>query len=582
MFCYLLSHFTNHSLGNISYEAMKEGLVIHMAIWRFPPVMVLLCAAAVTHASLGLWALYQRRHFHWKVPEVIQLALGLSIPVLMLQHLVGLRLPVILDDAQRYYAHALGYYWLNRNDLRTYTFLGLAVAWTHACIGLFFWLRMKPIFTRLGPLLLACAVLLPALAALGVYQGARNYLELQKVPEWRKQELTQPTTPAQRVLNDQIKSYATMAWLALVLAVFAARWVRDLRERRHGLIRVSYPDERRAMVPRGYSVLEASWRFGIPHASVCGGRARCSTCRVRILGDCSALPLPSRREMAVLNRVGAGGNPAVRLACQLRPQIDITVVPILPTDTNAAWLRDVKMYKGGKEQYVVAMFVDMRESSKLAESRLPFDAVFIVNRFLTTVSEAVIKAGGSPNQFVGDGLLALFGLTTERDVACRQALHAVSQIGIGMERLNALLKDDLTKPIRFGVGIHGGKVVIGDIGYRGHFVFTALGDAVNVSARLQDITKDLKCEVVVSDEIRRAAGVEADVMPTTHGIAARPQRSGERLRDRARGRYAADRLISSGTDCPRRLSERARSRRSLAHRGGGSPRLRLRRDKAPR
>jgi len=515
MFCYLLSHFTNHALGNISYEAMKEGLVVHMAIWRFPPVMFLLYTAAVVHGGLGLWALYQRRHFHWKLPEVLQLGLGLSIPALMLQHLVGLRLPVILDDAQRYYAHALGYYWLQRPDLRIFTFVGLVVAWTHACIGLFFWLRMRPIFTRVAPLLLAGAVLLPALAALGVYQGARSYVELQKSPEWRKQELTQPATPTQRVLNDQLKSYTTVAWLALVLAVFAARGVRDLRERRQGLIRVSYPDDRRAMVPRGYSVLEASLRFGIPHASVCGGRARCSTCRVRILGDCSTLPLPTRREMAVLNRVGAGGNPAVRLACQLRPLLDITVVPILPTETNAAWLRDVRMHKGGKEQYVVAMFVDMRESSKLAETRLPFDAVFIVNRFLTTVSEAVLKAGGTPNQFVGDGLLALFGVTTERDTACRQALQAVAQIGVGMERLNALLKDDLTKPIQFGVGIHGGKVVVGDIGYRGHFVFTALGDAVNVSARLQDMTKDLKCEVVVSDEVRRASGLEADVLPTT-------------------------------------------------------------------
>ncbi|HEY5307614.1 MAG TPA: adenylate/guanylate cyclase domain-containing protein, partial [Casimicrobiaceae bacterium] len=422
--------------------------------------------------------------------------------------------PVILDDAQRYYAHALGYYWLQRPDLRIFTFTGLVVAWTHACIGVFFWLRMRPIFTHVAPLLLACAVLLPALAALGVYQGARSYVEMQKSPEWRKQELTQPATPAQRVLNDQLKSYTTMAWLALVLAVFATRGVRDLRERRHGLIRVSYPDDRRATVPRGYSVLEASLRFGIPHASVCGGRARCSTCRVRVLGDCGPLPSPSRREMAVLNRVGAGGNPTVRLACQLRPLLDITVVPILPTETNAAWLRDVRMHKGGKEQYVVAMFVDMRESSKLAETRLPFDAVFIVNRFLTTISEAVLKAGGTPNQFVGDGLLALFGLTTDRDTACRQALHAVSHIGGGIERLNMLLKDDLTKPIQFGVGIHGGKVVVGDIGYRGHFVFTALGDAVNVSARLQDMTKDLKCEVVVSDEIRRAAGVGPDELRT--------------------------------------------------------------------
>jgi len=219
--------------------------------------------------------------------------------------------------------------------------------------------------------------------------------------------------------------------------------------------------------------------------------------------------------MAVLNRVGAGGNPALRLACQLRPESDIVVVPILPADTDAAWLRNVGRHRGGKEQYTVAMFVDMRESSKLAETRLPFDTVFIVNRFLTTVSEAVLKAGGAPNQFVGDGLLALFGLTVEREVACRQAMQAVANIGNGVDRLNALLKDDLPQPIRFGIGVHGGKAIVGDIGYRGHFVFTALGDAVNVSARLQDMSKDLQCEVVISDEVRRSAGYASERMRST-------------------------------------------------------------------
>jgi adenylate cyclase len=153
------------------------------------------------------------------------------------------------------------------------------------------------------------------------------------------------------------------------------------------------------------------------------------------------------------------------------------------------------------------MFIDMRESTRLAETRLPFDAVFIVNRFLTTVSEAVVKAGGAPNQFVGDGLLALFGLTTNRDVARRQALHAAASIGVAVDRLNALLDEDLTQPIRFGIGIHAGKVVVGDIGYKGHYIFTALGDAVNVSARLQDLTKEFNCEVVLSHEVCPADGL---------------------------------------------------------------------------
>ena len=143
----------------------------------------------------------------------------------------------------------------------------------------------------------------------------------------------------------------------------------------------------------------------------------------------------------------------------------------------------------GEERYLVSLFVDMRGSTKLAEKRLPFDTVFIVNRFLGAVSQAVIECGGQPNQFVGDGQLALFGLAADPRTACRQALRAAGMIAANIDELNQFLSHDLREPIRFGVGIHGGEVIIGDIGYRDHMVFTALGDAVNVAARLQDMTK---------------------------------------------------------------------------------------------
>jgi adenylate cyclase len=159
------------------------------------------------------------------------------------------------------------------------------------------------------------------------------------------------------------------------------------------------------------------------------------------------------------------------------------------------------------------MFVDMRGSTKLAEKRLPFDTVFIVNRFLGAVSQAVIECGGQPNQFVGDGQLALFGLGSDPQTACRQALKAAAQIAVHVDELNQFLSHDLREPIRFGIGIHGGEVIIGDIGYRDHMVFTALGDAVNVAARLQDMTKSLGCEVIVSEEVRKTAGLPADALP---------------------------------------------------------------------
>jgi adenylate cyclase len=262
-------------------------------------------------------------------------------------------------------------------------------------------------------------------------------------------------------------------------------------------------------VPKGLSVLEASLRYQVPHASVCGGRARCSTCRIRVIGDCASLPRPSNREAFVLNRVGSDADPAIRLACQLRPDADLSFFQIFTP--QAAPTRHGPSHIG-EERYLVSMFVDMRGSTRLAENRLPFDTVFVVNRFLGAVSRAVIECGGQPNQFLGDGQLALFGLATTKQIACRQALAAAGRISAHVEELNQFLKNDLREPIRFGIGIHAGEVIVGDIGYRDHMVFTALGDAVNVAARLQDMTKGLGCEVIFSDDVRATAGVADDAL----------------------------------------------------------------------
>ena len=107
----------------------------------------------------------------------------------------------------------------------------------------------------------------------------------------------------------------------------------------------------------------------------------------------------------MLARVGAAADSAIRLACQLRPQADVAVIPMLPPNVGASFVRNRHRISIGEERYVVSMFVDMRGSTKLAEARLPFDIVFLINRFLGAASQAVIDAGGEPNQFVGDGML---------------------------------------------------------------------------------------------------------------------------------------------------------------------------------
>jgi adenylate cyclase len=514
LYSYLISHFLNHALGNISMEALAAGVYYHTLFWQFLPVAIVFYTSALTHCGLGIWALYQRRQFHWRAIEPLQLVLGLSIPALIISHIVGVRLGQSLFGHQKLYPQELYSFWV-AHPYRTWWMPSvLIIAWIHGSIGLYFWLRMKAFFKHAAPFLLGAAVLVPTLALLGFYQGGREIVAISASPQWQAENLTprQVGTTAEQQTLDQIADYSLIGYLALVGLALLARGARALNERRGGMISLSYGNGRNVRVPKGLSVLEASLRHNVPHASVCGGRARCSTCRIRVISDCSALPEPSKREAFVLNRVGAT-DPSIRLACQLRPTEDLSFFQLFMPHTMSANAHASQPQRIGQERYLVSMFVDMRGSTKLAEHRLPFDTVFIVNRFLGAVSQAVIECGGQPNQFVGDGELALFGLRTSPQVACRQALKAAAMIAANIAELNQFLSHDLHEPIRFGLGIHGGEVIIGDIGYHDHIVFTALGDAVNVAARLQDMTKTLGCEAIFSEEVRITAGLAADTLP---------------------------------------------------------------------
>jgi adenylate cyclase len=513
LFAYLVSHFINHALGNISLEALSAGVYWHLLFWQFLPVTILFYTACVVHTALGIWALYERRQFRWKAIEPLQLVLGLSVPMLIIGHVIGIRLGQTLFGHERLYPQVLFLYWIWA-PYRIWLMLAvMTIAWVHGCIGLYFWLRMRAFYKRAAPFLLATAVLIPTLSMLGFYQSGRMVIDNDSI-EWRSetQSESQIGTRAEAQALERITDYFLFGYFGLIGIALLARGARAINERRRGMINLSYGNGRTVRVPKGLSVLEASLRNNVPHASVCGGRARCSTCRIRIIGDHSDLPEPSQREAFVLGRVGTP-DPSIRLACQLRPTCDISFFQLFLPHTMSTDGHDSNPTRIGQERYLVNMFVDMRGSTRMAEKRLPFDTVFIVNRFLGAVSQAVLASGGMPNQFVGDGMLALFGLSTTRQEACRQALRAAAMIAANVDELNKFLEHDLREPIRFGIGINGGEVIVGDIGYRDHMVFTALGDAVNVAARLQDMTKSLACEAVVSDEVRATAGVAADALP---------------------------------------------------------------------
>src|SRR5580692_8183561 len=514
LFAYLISHFLNHALGNISMDALAAGVQYHIMFWRFPPVAIVFYGAALVHTGLGVWALYRRRQFHWKAIEPLQLVLGLSIPALIIAHVTGVRIGQVAFGHERLYPQVFYADWIAAPYKMWLMYAALTVAWVHGSIGLYFWLRMKAFYQYAAPFLLAGAVLVPTLAMLGLYQGARNVARDSHSAAWKADNLSprQVGTPAEQHVLADIADDFLIGYLGLLGLVLLARAARALNERRGGMITLSYGNGRIIRVPKGLSVLEASLRYNVPHASICGGRARCSTCRIRVIGDCDVLPEPSQREAFVLDQIGAA-DPSIRLACQLRPTGDLSFFQLFMPHAMSANANASQPHRVGQERYLVSMFVDMRGSTRLAEKQLPFDTVFVVNRFLGAVSQAVIACGGQPNQFVGDGLLALFGLAADPPTACRQALRAAAMISANVDELNLILSHDLHEPIRFGMGIHGGEVIIDDIGYRNHMVFTALGDAVNVAARLQDMTKSFACEAIVSEEVRITAGLAADLLP---------------------------------------------------------------------
>src|SRR5262249_35065003 len=398
-------------------------------------------------------------HFRYTIIEITQLLLGLSIPLWLASHFGAVRVSGWLFGRDpTNYASPLLSYWVARPHMIGVQFTLLTIAWIHGCIGIYFWLRLKPFFKWAAPILLAIAVLLPPLAMIGAHHGAREVVQFAANPAWRAQNVRALPPPQRTVVDEITLFYFPIAYAAAIALVFVARGLRTLGERGRGMFTVSYPS-RQVRVPKGLSVLEASLRFKIPHASVCGGRARCSTCRVRVVSDRGALPRPSGREAFVLARVGASADPSIRLACQLRPQTDVAVIPVLPPNVGADFVRNRRRANIGEERYVISVFIDMRGSTKLSQARLPFDTVFLINRFVEAASQAVSSAGGQPNQFVGDGILALFGLDTDPATACRQALRAASAVASNVAYLNHQFASEVVEPIQYGIGIHAGLVI---------------------------------------------------------------------------------------------------------------------------
>ncbi len=507
LFTYLTTHFLNHALGLISIDAMLAGREWFVLLWRSYLGTLALYTALTGHLLLAYWSLYRRRTLRMPGWEALQLSLGLTIPLLLVWHVVGTRLAHEVAGTRDTYTLVVLSLWKvdPMSGLRQAT--ALVVAWLHGCVGLHFWLRLRPWYGRYSRLIYGSFLLLPVLALLGFAEAGREVTRMADDPAFVPRVLAQAhlPSPEQRVVLGRVSRGIFWGHLGMIALVLAVRAGREHVRRRQG-VRVSYPGGREVLVPAGFTILEASRFAGIPHASVCGGRGRCSTCRVRVIRGAEHLPAATAEELRVLGRVGAPVH--VRLACQVRPRRDLTVVPLVPASAGPGDAVGVGDHREGREVTIAVLFADLRGFTRLAERKLPYDVVFILNRYFEAVGGAITDVGGIVNQFTGDGVMALFGVDSGPEEGSRQAVRAAAAMVARVHELSRTLADDLETPLRLGIGIHTGATVVGRMGYATTTYLTAVGDTVHVAARLEALTKDYACDLVLSEEVAARAGLD--------------------------------------------------------------------------
>jgi adenylate cyclase len=510
MLAFVISHLTAHCFLLISVEDAESVLTALMYPWRTLPGTGILVAVFVVHYSNGLWSIYIRRSLRLNRWELAQLALGLCIPFLLMVHVVGTRIAETTLDVTVYYNTVFIGQWLHRSWLAIVQIIALVTVWIHACIGIHYWLRTKPWYPSWRPAFFIFGLLLPTLAVAGYISGGNQVVrEARADPDFIKNSAEDSNiTPQVPEAVDHMVIAGLALSFGLTLLPFAARGVREIVYRRRKPPLLSHANGRSMPMLPGATVLETLRANGISHASVCGGRARCTTCRVLVTKGLEQLPAPAGLEAKALERIGA--TPGMRLACQIRPTADVAVLPLLAADASAA---DGAIRGGleGSERLITIVFVDLRGSTTLAEAKLPYDTLFILNQFFHEMTQALLATNGHYSQFTGDGLMALYGLhAADPKTGPADAVRGAREMLERLEQLNYRLRGDLREPLRIGVGIHHSEAIVGAMGPPRSQVITAIGDAVNTCARLESLTKEYGCSVVISRQAAVAAGLNLD------------------------------------------------------------------------
>jgi adenylate cyclase len=301
---FVVGHLCNLALGLVSVDAMERWRDALLTPWQTSLGQALLLAAAVIHAGLGLASLASRHSLAMSRTDRIQLILGLVTPPLLVNHVVGLQVVSdLVDRISPDYGFVLAVYWRYAPLFAIQQLLVVVIVWVHGAIGLYSNLVLKPVWPRLAPFVIPILFAIPIFALLGfAHAGEAVLTRLATDPGWRafiEQNLLIRQEIGHRlgVIQDWVYLVYGVA-VALAVATLAANILR----RRSIRVVVSYDGGLTAVGRVGMSILEVSRANHIPHASICGGRARCDMqdhrsdeCRSRRSGRSGGRNAPSRK-----------------------------------------------------------------------------------------------------------------------------------------------------------------------------------------------------------------------------------------------------------------------------------------------
>ena len=389
---FVICHLVAHSLLIVSLDAANVAFDVTMYVWQTEIGTALLLAAFFVHYGNALWSIYVRQSLRLAPWQWTQVGLGLCIPLLILSHVMGTRVADSTLGVVGSYQSVLIAHWVAAPWHAIMQTAAVLTVWTHACIGIHFWLRTKTAYARWRPYLLGFALLLPAFALAGYIAAGNEVLRASRDPDYVAQVLREshitPKTGSEVLLWAEL---GIAAHLAMIGLAFGGRELRLWRLRNRKLPRLTHASGGVMPIMAGASVLETLRQQGVPHAALCGGRARCTTCRVVVTKGGDQLPPPSGLEAAALARIGA--TPGMRLACQLRPDADISIMPLLAPDAGAL---EGSLRGGleGSERLITVVFVDMRGSTSLGESKLPYAVIVLGQAFESRAGIHRVADGG--------------------------------------------------------------------------------------------------------------------------------------------------------------------------------------------